>query len=138
METTRRDTDIVGALLTTAIVLLALATAYIHATLGSPLFYLNTLGYATLAVALVAPLDVARRFRWLIRTGLLLFTLGTIGGWIVFGARYDVAYLAKGIEVVLVVLLVWSIYRYDGGLRTVMTRLRGLPGELSSMRRGDG
>jgi hypothetical protein len=138
METTRRDPDIVGALLTIAIVLLTLATAYIHSTLGSPLFYLNTLGYVVLAVALVAPLDLARRFRWLIRIGLLLFTLGTIGGWIVFGARYDVAYIAKGIEVVLVILIVWSIYRYDGGLRVVMTRLRGLRGELASLRRGDG
>lgn len=138
METTRRDPDIVGVALAIVIALLALATAYIHATLGSPLFYLNTLGYVVLAAALVAPLELARRFRWLVRLGLLLFTIGTIGGWIVFGARYDVAYIAKGIEVLMLILLIQSIYRYDGGPRGVMTHLRGLRGDLSSLRGGDG
>ena len=117
-------------------VLLTLATAYIHATLGGLLFTLNALGYATLAIAMVVPIRLAERFRWLVRLGLLGFTLTTIGGWILFGARYDVAYLSKGIEAVLVALLLVSIFRFDGGPAGVVTRLRALPADLAGLVRG--
>lgn len=124
------------SVLITGAVVLTLATAYIHSTLGGLLFALNAIGYATLAAALVIPIGIAARFRWLIRLGLLGFTLATIGGWILVGARYDVAYFDKAIEVLLVGLLVVSIYRFDGGPAGILARLRALPGELTDLLRG--
>ena len=51
---------------------LALAgTAYIHLTLGGLLFTLTAVGYVRAALALVIPLAIADRFRWLIRLGLI-------------------------------------------------------------------
>src|SRR6266542_1316539 len=93
-------------ILTAGAALLTLATAYIHSTLGTLLFTLNAVAYTVLAVALVVPIGLAERYRWLIRLALLGFVLATIGGWILFGARYDVAYFDKAIEVVLVGFLV--------------------------------
>ena len=134
-QTTQR-TDGAGALLTTAIVLLALASGYIHTTLGQWYFYLNAIGYLTLAILMVLPVGLARRFRWLIRLALLGYAVGSIVMWLIFGARFDLAYLDKGIEIVLVLLLLVAMYRSDGGPRGVAARLRGLPAELSSLRNG--
>ncbi len=134
-----RARDRASVALVAGAVVLTLATAYIHLTLGGPLwllFRLNTAGYVVLAVALVAPIGLADRFRWLIRLALLGFVLATMGGWVLFGARYDVAYLDKAIEAVLVAFLVVSIYRLDGGPTGVLARLRALPGELSGLLRG--
>lgn len=63
-------------------------------------------------------------------------TLATIGGWILVGARYDVAYFTKAIEVVLVGFIVVTIYRFDGGPAGILARLRALPGELTDLLRG--
>lgn len=130
-----RSWDGIAIGLVAVTVMLTLATSYIHSTLGGMLFTLNALGYAALAVAIVVPIRLADRFRWLIRLALLGFTLATIGGWILFGARYDVAYLSKGIEAALVVVLAWSIYRFDDGPAGVLERLRGLPAELVGLLR---
>jgi hypothetical protein len=105
------DADIV---LRVAIVALALGTAYIHLTLGGLLFTLTALGFGAFAVALVAPLALAERFRWLLRLGLIGFTLSVIGGWVLDGARYDVAYLTKAIELALIALLALDFARRDG------------------------
>jgi hypothetical protein len=126
-----RDTSAVG--LTVAAVVLTLATAYIHSTLGTLLFTLNAVGYTTLAVALIVPLPIVARFRWLVRLGLLGFVLATIGGWVLFGARYDVAYFDKAIEVVLVGVLAVSIVRFDGGFAGIVARLRALPADLAEL-----
>ena len=134
-QTTQRA-DVAGTVLTAAIVLLALASGYIHTTLGQWYFYLNALGYLTLAILMVLPAGLVRRFRWLTRLALLGFALGSIFMWLIFGARFDLAYLDKGIEIVLVLLLLVAIYRSDGGPRGDVTRLRGLPAELSSLRGG--
>ena len=50
-----------------AIVALALSTAYIHSTLGGLLFTLNAIGYVVAAVAMIVPLAIAVRFRWIVR-----------------------------------------------------------------------
>jgi hypothetical protein len=131
-----RTNDWVDVALVAGTVILTLATAYIHSTLGGLLFTLNAIGYAVLAVALIVPIPLFARFRWLIRLGLLGFVLATIGGWIMFGARYDMAYLSKAIEVVLIGFLVVSIYRFDGGLAGVIAHLRALPGDLTGLVRG--
>ena len=131
-----RERDWLDVGLIAAAVILTLATAYIHFTLGTLLFLTNALGYTVLAVALVVPLGIVERFRWLVRLALLGFVLATIGGWILFGARYDVAYFDKAIEVVLVGVLLVSIVRFDGGVSGVVRRLRALPAELADLVRG--
>jgi hypothetical protein len=117
-----------GIVLTAAIVALTLSTAYIHSTLGGMLFTLNALGYVALAVAIVVaaavtvPLVV--RFGWLPRLALFLFALATILGWIVMGPRYDMAYLAKAIEVALLALLVIDVFRVYGGPGAMLVEAR--------------
>lgn len=113
----------VGVILRVAIVVLTLATAYIHTTLGSLMFMANAAGYVVLAVAMIAPVPILARYRWLVRAALLGFTVFTIFGWVMFGARYWVAYLDKGIEIALITLLVIEMIRYDGGPASVLRRL---------------
>ena len=109
-----RPTSPAGLLVRTAILALTLATGWIHWTLGGLLFELNGLGYAVAAGAMIAPLDLAVRFRWFIRIGLVGYALTAIVGWFLIGPRYDVAYAAKAIEAVLIGLLVIEIRAYDG------------------------
>ena len=109
----RRDT--VSIALRAGIVLLTLSTAYIHYTLGGMMFMANALGYLVLTVAMIAPLPIASRYRWLIRAALIVFALATIGGWLMFGARYWLGYLAKAIEIGLIALAGIEMIRYDGG-----------------------
>lgn len=61
-----------------AIVGLALATGYIHSTLGGLLFTLNAVGYAVAAIAMVIPLALAVRFRWFVRLGLIGYAATTL------------------------------------------------------------
>jgi len=103
-----------GILLRVAIVALTVGTGWIHLTLGGPLFTLNGLGYLAAAVAMVVPLAIAVRCRWLIRLGLIGYAATAIVAWYLTGPRYDVAYLAKGIEVALITLLLVEVRAYDG------------------------
>ena len=122
---TLRPTSPAGVLLRAAIVVLALATGWIHSTLGGLLFSLNAVGYVLAAAAMVAPIGLAARFRWFIRLGLIAYAATAIVGWYLTGPRYDVAYLAKGIEIVLIALLVIEIRAYDGNpLRRLRQALR--------------
>ena len=114
-----RATDVVLRL---AIVGLALATGYIHSTLGGLLFTLNAVGYLVAAVAVIVPLALAARFRWVVRLGLMGYAVTTILGWAIQGPYYSTAYLAKGIEVALIVLLAIDFARMDGNPITVIRR----------------
>ena len=107
------------------IVALTLATAWIHATLGSTLFLLNACGYVVLGAAMVLPGPVAR-VRWLARYALMGFAATTIAAWLAFGARFDLAYLSKGIEVALIGLLLVESWVVDGGPVAVARRLERL------------
>ena len=111
---TLRPTSSAGRLIRGAIVALTLATGWIHLTLGGPLLTLNGLGYLVAAVAIVAPLSIAVPHRWFIRLGLIGYAATAIVGWYLMGPRYDVAYLAKAIEVALIVLLAIEVAAYDG------------------------
>ena len=117
-----------GIVLTAAIVALTLATAYIHSTLGGILFTLNALGYVALAAAMIVAAAVTMplvvRFGWLPRVALFAFALATILGWIVMGPRYDMAYLAKAIEVALLALLVVDMFRVYGGPGAMLVEAR--------------
>src|SRR5438876_9631655 len=107
-----------------AIVSLTLATAYIHSTLGGLLFTLNAAGYVVAAVAMVIPLGLAIRFRWFIRLGLMGYAAAAIVAWYLTGPRYELAYIAKAIEVVLIGLLAIDFVRHDGSPLAVFRRLR--------------
>ncbi len=107
-----------GAVLTAAIVGLTLATAYIHSTLGGLLFTLNALGYLGLAALIVigaaAPVAIVERFSWFPRLALLGYTAMTIAGYLVMGPYFSLGWIAKGIEVGLIALVVVDIIRVYG------------------------
>jgi hypothetical protein len=104
-----------------SIVGLTLATAAIHLSLGGTLFLMSALGYTVLATAMVLPGPFARG-RWLIRYALIGFTAATIGGWLMFGARFDLAYFDKALEVALIGLLLIESWLADGGPVAVARR----------------
>ena len=97
-----------------AIVALTLSTAYIHSTLGGLLFTLNAVGYVVAAVAVVVPLAIAVRFRWIVRVGLMGYAATAIVAWAVMGPYFSTAYIAKAIEVALIVTLAVDFARHDG------------------------
>jgi hypothetical protein len=105
------DADV---LIRLGIVALALSTAWIHSTLGGPLFTLNALGYLVGAAAMVVPVEIVARHRWLVRIGLAGYAATTITLWAVQGPFYSTAYVAKTIEVALIALLVVDFVRRDG------------------------
>jgi hypothetical protein len=119
-----------------AIVGLILATAYIHYTLGGLLFTLNALGYVTAAVAMVIPLALAVRFRWVVRLGLIAYAATTIVGWVIQGPYFTTAYIAKAIEVALIVLVAVDFARHDGNPVQVVKRELAAFAALVTSRRG--
>lgn len=134
-RTPLRATDVA---IRAAIVGLALATGYIHLTLGGLLFTLNALGYFTAAAALIVPLALAVRFRWVVRLGLIGYALSTIVGWAIQGPYYQTAYIAKGIEVALIVLVAIDFARMDGNPIAVVKRELAAFSSLISRRRTAG
>ena len=124
---TMRPTSGAGLALRTAIVALTLGTGWIHVTLGGLLFTLNGLGYLVAAAAMVVPLALAARLRWLIRLGLIGYAFTAIVGWYLMGPRYDVAYLAKAIEIALIALIGIEVWAYDGNpVRRISRAIRPL------------
>jgi hypothetical protein len=118
-----------------AIVGLALATGYIHLTLGGLLFTLNAIGYFTAAAAMVVPLALAVRFRWFIRLGLIGYAATTIVAWAIQGPYFQLAYIAKGIEVALIALVVIDFARHDGNPVSLVKReLANLNGFVAKAR----
>jgi hypothetical protein len=113
-RSTARALSPVDVALRVAIVGLALSTGYIHSTLGGMLFTLNAVGYLVAAVAMVIPLPLAVRYRWVVRLGLMGYAATTIIGWAIQGPYYTTAYIAKAIEVVLITLLAVDFARMDG------------------------
>ena len=111
---TTRPFTLVDAAIRVAIVGLILGTAYIHSTLGGLLFTLNATGYVVAAAAMLAPIALASRFRWFIRLGLMGYAATAIVAWVVMGPYYSTAYVAKAIEVTLIVLLAIDFVRSDG------------------------
>ena len=105
-----------------AIVALTLATGYIHSTLGGLLFTLNAVGYLVAAIAMIAPLAIAVRFRWVVRVGLIGYAATAIAAWAVMGPYFTTAYVAKAIEIGLIVLLVIDFVRHDGSPLEVARR----------------
>ena len=109
MERTQATTRPIG-LITAAIVVLTLTTAYIHLSLGGLLFALNAAGYAALALAMIAitalPHPIIRRFDWAPRIGLAGYAALTIGAYLVVGPYFTLGWVAKAIEIAVITLLV--------------------------------
>jgi len=107
-----------GFVLGAAIVGLTLVTANIHLSLGGTLFTLNGLGYLGLAALFVigaaAPTEMIKRFSWFPRIALMGYAALTIAGYLVMGPYFTLGFIAKGIEVALVTLLVIDIFRVYG------------------------
>ena len=117
MQPARSSTRPAGTV-AVAIVALTLATAYIHLTLGGLLFTLNAAGYAALALAVVVIAAVShplvRRFDWVPRVGLAGYTAVTIAGYLVIGPYFSLGWMAKAIEVAILMLLATDIVRAYG------------------------
>jgi hypothetical protein len=115
-------------MLTIGIVALTLTTAYIHFSLGGLLFLLNAAGYATAAIAIVlgawAPHPFIARFSWLPRVGLVGYTLVTIVGYLVMGPYFSLGFIAKGVEVALIGLLIVDILRVYGSRAGLLSAAR--------------
>lgn len=122
MFATRMPLRLPDVVIRAAIVGLALATGYIHLTLGGLLFTLNALGYFTAAVAMAVPLALAVRFRWFVRLGLIGYAMTTIIAWAIQGPYFELAYIAKAIEVALIALLAIDFARMDGNPVAVVKR----------------
>lgn len=121
-STPDRSVTVAGVALRAVIVALALGTAYIHSTLGGLLFTLNSIGYFVLAFAMVVPLGIAIENRWLVRFALAGYALTTIVGWAIQGPYFTTAYIAKAIEVALIVALAVDFLRADGNPVSVVRR----------------
>jgi hypothetical protein len=111
---------------------LTLSTAAIHASLGGMLFLANAIGYATFAMAMIVPGPIGQ-VRWMVRLGLAGFTAATIGGWVLFGARFPLAYLDKGIELGLIAAIAFEIWRVDGGPIGIVRQARRLVARLTGL-----
>ena len=115
-----------GAVMTTGIVALTAATAYIHLTLGGLLFLLNGLGYVGLivlvVVAAVVPHPLVARFDWFPRVALVGYSATTIAGYLVIGPYFALGWIAKGIEVTLICLVLLDVVRVYGSLRAMIRR----------------
>jgi hypothetical protein len=136
MPRTQFDTRPLG-IIAIAIVALTLTTAYIHLSLGGLLFTLNAIGYAVLAAAMVVIATVqhplVRRFDWMPRAGLAAYTAATIGAYLIMGPYFGLGWLAKGIEVAILTLLLADVLRaYGSPLGLVRAALASL-----GLRRGD-
>jgi hypothetical protein len=117
--------------LRSAIVALALGTAYIHFTLGGTIFLATAAGYVALSAAMVAPLGIARDVRWLTRLALMGLAAGTIGAWYFQGHPvFFQSVAAKTIEVALIGLLAVETYLEVGGPIAVARRVFGIGSRL--------
>jgi hypothetical protein len=122
----------IDVVLQAIVVGLTLVTAAVHQSLGGTLFTLNAIGYASLAALLALPGPISR-IRWLARLALIGFTLTTIGGWVLFGARFPLAYVDTAVELVLVTLLVAQVWVIDGGPREITTRIGNLVRSIATL-----
>jgi hypothetical protein len=129
----QRPNRAIEAALLASIVLLTLATGYIHYWVGGVLLTLNAAGYLGLAVLAVTATLVFRRGLPLVLLGLAAYAGATILGWLVMGPYFDVAYLAKAIEIALIVAIGVQLRRMGSEPRTAITWLRTLPSQATRL-----
>jgi hypothetical protein len=93
------------------IVLLTLATGYVHYIVGGIMLTLNALGYLGLALLVAGAALFYRRLLPMVLVVTAAYAVVTILGWLVMGPYYDVAYLAKAIEVALIATIAVTLWR---------------------------
>ena len=127
--------------LAAATVELTLITAFIHLTLGGALFTLNALGYAGLAAALAVSTlrhPWVRQLAWLPRIGLAGYTAATIGAYLVMGPYFTLGWVAKGVEIAILTLVLADLFLRYGSPRELLeqmlatVRRHGRTGSLAS------
>ncbi|HEX9640720.1 MAG TPA: hypothetical protein VGB13_05345, partial [Candidatus Krumholzibacteria bacterium] len=96
------DRRFVEALWIGLMLLLTALTAYIHYWVGGWLLIINAAGYAGLIVLVLGSWALYRRALPVVLGLLAAYAGATIAGWVVMGPYFDVAYLAKGIELLLI------------------------------------
>src|SRR6478736_2816123 len=116
------------------VILLTLLTAAIHASLGGLLFTMNAAVYLGLAVAMILP--AIAPFRWLARLALIGFASATIAGWVLFGTRFQLAYIDKAIELALLGFLAMEVWLFDSGPVGDIRRVRRLASALAEAIKG--
>jgi hypothetical protein len=82
---------------------------------------------------MLVPVPVGQ-VRWLVRLALMGFTAMTIGGWLLFGARFQLAYIDKAIETGLVAVLAFELWQVDGGPIGIARQARRLLGRVAGIR----
>jgi hypothetical protein len=122
----RSSERLVGWALVVLIVLLTLATGYVHYLVGGIMLTLNALGYLGLAALVVGAAIAFRRALPLVLLAVAAYAAVTIIGWLVMGPYYDVAYLAKAIEVALIATIAVTLWRSRDELRESLTWGRSL------------
>jgi hypothetical protein len=125
MSFSKRPLDVA---LMVAVVGLTLATGYIHFWVGGTLLLLNAAGYAALAGLVVASAVAFRRALPLVLGALAGYAAVTIAGWLVMGPYFDVAYLAKGIEIALILTIGALMVRSRAATRESIGWARALVG----------
>ena len=127
MGSSRRAIDFV---LLAVIVGLTAATGYIHFWVGGIMLTLNAVGYAALAVAVVGSALLFRRLLPLVLIALAGYAAVTIVGWLIMGPYFSVAYLAKGIEVALIVTIAITLARMAKETQAAVSWALSLPALL--------
>ena len=125
MNANELTTRVVGRVLTTVILVLALATAYVHLTLGGTIFLLNGIGYLVLAGGVAAtalPIGFLRGLRWLPRLGLAGFALTTIGAYLVIGPHFTLGWATKAIELAIIGVVAADLINTYGSARRLERR----------------
>jgi signal transduction histidine kinase len=126
----------IDGLLLALIVGLTLSTGYIHYWVGGIMLTLNALGYATLALAVVVSAVFFHRFLPLVLMALAAYAVVTIVGWLIMGPYFDVAYLAKAIEIALITTIVITLRRMSDETRTAIVWALAMPAAVIGRRNG--
>jgi hypothetical protein len=125
-----RPNRLLEAVLLVTIVGLTLATGYIHFWVGGILLTLNAAGYLALALMVVGSAALWRRGLPLVLLALAGYAGVTICGWLVMGPYFDVAYLAKAIEIGLIGAIAVELRLLGGEVRLAIAWTRSLPRRL--------
>jgi hypothetical protein len=78
---------------------------------------LNSVGYLGLAALVVGSAVFYRRVLPLVLVALAAYAAATIVGWMIMGPYFDIAYVAKGIEIVLIASIAFFTWRHGAELR---------------------
>lgn len=112
------------------IVVLTASTAYIHFWVGGTMLLLNSLGYAGLIVLVAGSALFFRKALPLVLAALAAYALVTIVGWLIIGPYFDVAYLAKAIEIVLISSIAFYLWRTRPAIDESVAWARALVGRV--------